>query len=319
LPDLPPWLNATLVDLISQYRANTLPHGLLILGDPGDGGGLMTDALVAKLLCRSDLAHACGDCKACRLHQAGHHPDFIRVQPEGKSLTIRVDAVRAINRKVAETAQQGGNKVIRLENAEKMNSNAANALLKVLEEPSDRTFIVLESRSLGRTLPTVRSRCRLVTLPEPTPEQALAVLHSAAYPLNPHIALGIAQGKPYTALAVTADQLNQWSECERHFLQDLGFSQLSQFIHKAPLEPTLKQLMLWIDTALRQQLSRRGAPAPIADDLIELLANQTARSLFNFRDYLVVLLGAINRQSNLNPQLMGEELASRWLDLRGTE
>tara|TARA_B110000503_G_C7056099_1_gene374523 strand:+ start:22 stop:981 length:960 start_codon:yes stop_codon:yes gene_type:complete len=319
LPDLPPWLNATLIDLIDQYRANTLPHGLLILGDPGHGGTLMTDALVAKLLCRSDLSQACGDCKACRLHQAGNHPDFIRVQPEGKSLTIRVDSVRAINRKVAETAQQGGNKVIRLENAEKMNANAANALLKVLEEPSDRTFIVLESRSLGRTLPTIRSRCRLVTLPEPSLDQALAVLHNGAYPLDPHIALGIAQGKPYTALSVTADQLNQWSECERRFSQDLGFSQLSQFIHKAPLEPTLKQLMLWVDTAIRQRLSRRRESAPVADDMIELLANKTARSLFDFRDYLVVLLGAINRQSNLNTQLMGEELASRWLDLRGTE
>ena len=319
MPDLPPWLNATLVDLVGQYRANTLPHGLLLVGDPGHGGGCMTDALVAKLLCRSDLPEACGDCKACRLHQAGNHPDFIRVQPEGKSMTIRVDAIRAINRKVAETAQQGGNKVIRLENAEKMNSNAANALLKVLEEPSDRTFIVLECRSLGRSLPPIRSRCRLVTLPEPTHDQALAVLHNGAYPLDPHIALGIAQGRPYSALAVTADQLNQWSECERHFLQDLGFSQLSQFIHKAPLEPTLKQLMLWVDTALRQRLGQQRGATPIAGELIVLLANKTARSLFDFRDYLVVLLGAINRQANLNPQLMGEELASRWLDLRGTE
>jgi len=319
LSDLAPWLSASLTDLIGLYRANTLPHALLIVGHPGHGGALLTDALVAKLLCRSDLPQACGECKACRLHRAGNHPDFVRVLPEGKSLTIRIDAIRAINRKVAETAQQGGNKVIRLENAEKMNINAANALLKVLEEPSDGTFILLESSSLGRTLPTIRSRCRLVTLPEPTTSEALAMLVQADFALEPATALGIAQGKPYTALAVTAEQIEQWSECERRFLHPSGFSQLSQFIHKTPLDATLRQLMLWVDTAVRRQLSQHGKAVPVTDELIDLLMKQPAQSLFDFRDYIVGQLGSINRQSNLNTQLMGEALASRWLDLRGTE
>jgi len=319
LPDLPAWLSASLTDLIGSYRANTLPHALLIVGDPGHGGTLLTDALVAKLLCRADLPQACGDCKACRLHRSGNHPDFVRVQPEGKSLTIRVDAIRAINRKVAETAQQGGNKVIRLEQAEKMNMNAANALLKVLEEPSDGTFILLESSSLGRTLPTIRSRCRLVTLRESTTSEALAVLVRANYALEPATALGIAQGKPYAALAVTQEQIEQWSECERRFLHPAGFSQLSQFIHKSSLDATLRQLMLWVDTAVRRQFRQHGKAVPVTDELIDVLMKQPAQSLFDFRDYIVDQLGSLNRQSNLNAQLMGEALAARWLDLRGTQ
>ena len=319
MADLPSWLSASLADLIGLYRANTLPHALLIVGHPGHGGTLLTDALVAKLLCRADFPQACGDCKACRLHRSGNHPDFVRVQPEGKSLTIRVDAIRAINRKVAETAQQGGNKVIRLEQAEKMNSNAANALLKVLEEPSDATFILLECSSLGRTLPTIRSRCRLVTLPEPTSSEALAMLVQANFVLEPATALGIADGKPYGALAVSQEQIDHWTECEQRFLHPSSFSQLSQFINKAPLDATLRQLLLWVDSTVRRQFNQPENALPVTDGLIGQLMKQTPQSLFNFRDYIVGQLGSINRQSNLNTQLMGEELASRWLDLRGIE
>jgi len=319
LAELPQWLMADLAGISRQYRQKTLPHGLLVIGHPGDGSAFFMDELVAKLLCQADAELACGTCKSCQLQASGCHPDYLKVEPEGKSLTIKVDAIRSINRKISETAQQGGNKVVYLQNAEKMNINAANAVLKVLEEPTDNTFILLESSELSKTLPTVRSRCRIVSLNTPSTTESVQFLEGKGSNVDALTALGISEGHPFDALKLKPDDISDWFDQELKFLQTQGFSELSQYIQGRSLESILKQMLLWVDIALRSQLKSEVAHAPVSDGLLQSLVVLTSVSLFGFRDYIVDKLSALNRQSNLNTQLMGEELASRWLSLRGMQ
>jgi DNA polymerase III subunit delta' len=135
-PGLPlPWLHARFGELTRLMDAGRLPHALLISGPRGVGKRSLADALIARVLCAAPGEAACGRCHGCRMLAAGYHPDLLRVEPEEGKRQIRIDPIREVNAFVAQTAQQGGYRVILIAPAEAMNVAAANALLKSLEEP----------------------------------------------------------------------------------------------------------------------------------------------------------------------------------------
>lgn len=318
--NLPAWLQTDYQKMVSQFQKKILPHGLMIVGKSGDGCSVLTSLLATKLLCsRVEEAEPCGMCKSCQMLKAGHHPDYLKIEPEGKSLTIKVDAIRNIVQKVTATAQQGGNKIVHIEAAEKMNLSAANALLKVLEEPTNNTFILLETGELSRLLPTLRSRCRIQTLTKPSYDQAVQYLGANNYQLDAATALAMANGSPLQAAQFTESDITDWHERESQFSSTSGFMALSAFIGKQDLSATLTQLLFWVDSSIRRHQGVGANESVVSEAVIATLGRVDTPSLFNFRDYILGKLSAINRQANLNPQLMAEELAAKWLSLRGLQ
>lgn len=156
-----PWQTALWQRLQGQREAGQLPHAMLLAGPAGVGKRRFAMALGAGLLClTSKEGVACGNCRACALLTAGTHPDWAWLAPEEKGKAIKIDLIRQQVESMGQTAQQGGRKLVVLEPAEAMNRNAANALLKTLEEPSGAAVILLISDSPARLLPTIRSRCQ---------------------------------------------------------------------------------------------------------------------------------------------------------------
>ena len=100
---------------------------------------------------------ACGNCKSCLLNQAGTHPDKRVVKVDGQ--TIGVDEIRDITDFINHSAAQNGNKVVVLEQCHKMTTAAANALLKTLEEPSLRRYLLLTCEQIAQLPATILSRC----------------------------------------------------------------------------------------------------------------------------------------------------------------
>lgn len=157
------------------FGADRLPHAMVFAGPRGVGKATTARALGAAFLCeKPDRAQAipCGHCESCRVMAAGNHPDFhvvyrqlIRLEKESnKARDLSVDVVRDyIVHPATLKAVMGNGKVIVVEEAELMNTQAQNALLKTLEEPSGKTLIVLLTESVGLLLPTIRSRCQAVT------------------------------------------------------------------------------------------------------------------------------------------------------------
>lgn len=319
LIELPDWLKTNISDITDQYLGNRLPHGLLILGHPGNGSLAFLEALAARLLCVESSIMPCGHCKSCLLVESGNHPDLFTIVPEGKSQTIKIDSIRQVNKKIFETSQQGGNKVVQILHTEKMNMSASNALLKILEEPTNNTYILMESSELGRILPTVRSRCRLITLNAPTQNQALIYLQDKSPTVDSTMALLMTDERPLDACSITQEQIVEWTEFEHLCLTTQSFIELSRQIHNRPIQVTLNQMLNWVDSALREQMGYKSKSGLLYKNILQMLSIMPNRSLFSFRDYIVVKLSAINRQANLNSQLMSEELASHWLSLRGIQ
>ena len=115
----------------------------------------------------------CNQCRSCQLFSAGNHPDLYHLTiPEDKKV-IPVDDVRDLIQWGVLNSQLDGKKVIIIEPAEAMNLNAANSLLKTLEEPVSDTIIILLTNKKQALLPTIRSRCQTIDLPLPESDIAL--------------------------------------------------------------------------------------------------------------------------------------------------
>lgn len=162
------WLIPCLRQVQVLKQTNRLSHALLITGADGVGQEQLAREMVKDLMCESDQAAACKECHSCQLMRADTHPDF-RVL-DGELASIKVDQVRLLVRQINQKPQVGQNKVVLITHAQAMNINAANAVLKALEEPADRTYFVLTSSQSTSLLPTIRSRCLLVNVPTPTVE-----------------------------------------------------------------------------------------------------------------------------------------------------
>ncbi|HET8905140.1 MAG TPA: DNA polymerase III subunit delta' [Saccharospirillum sp.] len=316
MTELPVWTHAIAEQVATSFARQRLPHALMLVGREGDGLALLGDFLRRGLLCREAGIEPCGQCKSCLLVRAGAHPDSRVLEPEGKSLTIKVDQIRSIANFMHETPQQGGNKVIRLTHSEKMNTAAANAVLKMLEEPTPNTYLILESTSLSRMLPTVRSRCRLYKLEQPGPAEARQWLTDNGIE-QPEQRLAMADGAPLAAARVTNEAIEQWDKQVSCFLQERNFTALAAFVQQQDPESLLNQTLLWVDTAIRR-LHRQTAAVPQRDeDLVQALQGLPTVSLFRFRDYIVQLKQGLQQQANLNQQMWSEQLSARWLEMTG--
>ena len=146
-------------------------HAWLFTGPPGSGRSVAARALAAALQCANG---GCGECHACRTVLAGTHPDVKLVVPEG--LSIGVDEAREIVQWSARRPSGGRWQVTVVEDADRLTEQAANALLRAIEEPPERGVFLLCAPSAEELLPTIRSRCRLVSLRTPRAEDIASSL-----------------------------------------------------------------------------------------------------------------------------------------------
>ena len=200
-----------------------MPHAMLFAGPEGVGKFAFAQALAARLLCEQQAGGhqgmPCGSCSSCVWLASGNHPDFRLLQPEEAEETgngedespkpataarkpgpgqIRVDQIRALEDFVFVGSHRHGKRVALVAPAELMNPAAANALLKILEEPPAGVYFILVSSHWRRLLPTVLSRCRSIVFSRPEPLLAERWLAAEGVKSAPEL-LRLAGGAPLIA------------------------------------------------------------------------------------------------------------------------
>jgi DNA polymerase-3 subunit delta' len=163
-------------DLRAAAGGKGMSHAWLFTGPPGSGRSNAAVAFAAALECDRGPGpdSGCGECHECRTVLAGSHADVTMVRTE--KLSIGVDEVRDLVRRSALAPAGRRSQVIIVEDADRLTEQACNALLKAIEEPTPRTVWMLCAPTVEDVLPTIRSRCRLVTLATPTTEDVAAFL-----------------------------------------------------------------------------------------------------------------------------------------------
>jgi len=171
---------AVFADLVGQQRlverlelavAGDMTHAWLFTGPPGSGRSNAAIAFAAALQCEQG---GCGSCHSCHSVTVGTHPD-VRVTRTEK-LSIGVDEVRELVRSSALAPSGNRYQIMIVEDADRLTEQAANALLKAIEEPTVRTVWLLCAPTVEDVLPTIRSRTRLVVLATPSSDDVAAFL-----------------------------------------------------------------------------------------------------------------------------------------------
>ncbi len=156
--------------LKKAVESGRVSHAYLFTGDPGCGKRTLADLFAAALLCEDPdpASRPCMKCPSCRKAAGGNHPDLIHVTHEKQSITVDDIRTQLIS-SAGILPYEGGRKVFIVPEAEKMNAQAQNALLKTIEEPPSYAVILLLSANPAALLPTVLSRCleiKLLPLPD---------------------------------------------------------------------------------------------------------------------------------------------------------
>ncbi|MEW6258469.1 MAG: DNA polymerase III subunit delta' [Thermodesulfobacteriota bacterium] len=165
------------VTLLKQaVSCGRIPNAWMFAGPQGVGKMRTARALALVLNCETrhpSSATACGECSSCRTLAGGNHPDLIVIEPEKHE--IRVAQIRSVCAALEKKAFATRKRLVVLDQAERMNPGAANAALKILEEPPDNTHFVLVAEEIENVLPTIRSRCQQVTF-GPLPHRTIVTL-----------------------------------------------------------------------------------------------------------------------------------------------
>ena len=184
-----PWQNDAWQRALTYLENDRLAHAVLISGPASIGKLKFCLSFIQRLNCTNPTTdnHACGVCKNCLLFIARTHSDIrmLNVDEEcdqekkavGSIEQIKIDDIREINHFMTLSRQQGAYKILCLNYAETMNNNAANALLKTLEEPPKNSIIFLITHRADALLPTIRSRCQTWNFRLPETHESLRWLN----------------------------------------------------------------------------------------------------------------------------------------------
>jgi DNA polymerase-3 subunit delta' len=149
----------TAAELRDLVRSGRVPSSLLFCGPPGSGKRAAATACAQALHCRSAEA-PCGACACCRRVAAGQHPDYRIWEPDGRE--FKVEQARALRAATHLRPFEAPLQVHVIAEAERMNEESSNALLKTLEEPSPHAVLILLTAAPSLLLATIRSRCRSI-------------------------------------------------------------------------------------------------------------------------------------------------------------
>jgi DNA polymerase-3 subunit delta' len=321
-----PWQLSDWTHLHSYILQNRIPQALLIIGKKGLGKSLLANQFANSLLCESRLANgfSCGNCHSCLLSKAETHPDFIAIQPDDSGKSITIDQIRHLINRLTLKPQFDAQRIVMIDAADLMNTRAANAFLKCLEEPTERTSIILITDKPNKLPITIISRCQKLAVATPdikTVKVWLAQKLPNLTDANISALANLAQGAPLQALNdANNEMLSLRAEC---FKAWIGIGQqrthpvaVAENWQKLPEFTVLFWMTSWVIDLIKHRY-RAELTHVYNPDFYETLQALSIRldlkSLYRLYDLL--LLSRQRLDTQINKQTLFEELLIQWFQL----
>ena len=146
--------------LKEELKDDRINHAYLFYGKEGIGKRTLAVEFARALLCEERENDSCNSCNTCRRIDHGNHPDLKIIEGNAKTKNLKIDQIREMQKEIAYKPYESNHKIYIIDGAENMTNQAANSLLKTLEDPPSYAIIILISEELNKLLPTVISRCQ---------------------------------------------------------------------------------------------------------------------------------------------------------------
>lgn len=319
-----PWQQTYWQHFYQLNKTDKLAHAILLSGAPGLGKAKFAERLSQLLLCEKQSV--CGDCQSCQLNLAATHPDKMLVQSEEGSKTIKIDQIRQVLNCVLHKPMIAKRRVVVIEHIENLTNEAANCLLKTLEEPVGNAVLIVTTDHYSLLSATIRSRCQNYCFTCPDRMLSIEWLSNNTTASREHVevALSLAKQSPLDAKQLLDDDLLElryqwWQKVLALTRQELDFSVFSSWFVKQNINglmgfwlSVVEDLQcLFNGTCSNNQLINRD----FSSDLQRLSKYINYTKLYQFWQCLLNGLVAINYNPSANNLLMIEKLQVDWLNL----
>jgi DNA polymerase III subunit delta' len=307
--------------LKGSIEAKRVSHAYILEGAKGSGKGLLAKAFAMTLLCEKEQTEPCMECHSCKQIMHDAQPDLIYVSHE-KPRTITVDDIRSqLVADVAIRPEESKYKVYIIDEAEKMNEAAQNALLKTIEEPPEYAVILLLTTSASVFLPTITSRCVTLTLRPVADKQIVEFLKEKGIEEEKaKICAAFAQGVPGKAVMLAqSEDFSMVKESAIRLLKriaEIDTAEMAQQIRRInefhmDLTDYLDILVVWYRDVLQFKATQDANGLIFKDEVLELKRQSNRISYSGIEEIIDALQKAKERlRANVNYDLTMELLLS---------
>ncbi len=316
-----PWLEPYWRQLAAYIEQQRIPQALLMRSSAGMGTLELAETFARSLLCEARIAESlpCSICRSCHLFNVQTHPDYFFIEPEDGGKAIGVDRIRQLIAQLTLKPQFHSNRVVIINAADALNNAAANAFLKCLEEPTDRTVIILLAEKISKLPPTIRSRCQIMGIEQPSKGVVLEWLRSHQVE-NGESLLKLSGGAPLLAkqyaeqnlLAVREQYLTDWLKIAQGNVDVIRLAERWYQQETVSLSLLLAWMVQWI-TAIVKLAFQVDCDVPHKKALQELTKRLDLQEVYRFYDSLQSSVEKIDTQ--INKQLLVEQLLIEWSKL----
>lgn len=318
-----PWQRQAWSHLCQYFTQNRLPQALLITGQAGLGKQQLADQFAFSLLCSTpqpDFLN-CGRCDSCLLNAAQTHPDYTLIKPEEPGKAITIGQIRNLVSRLTLKPQFEAHRVVTINPAEQMNTAAANAFLKCLEEPSERTIILLITDKPSRLPATIVSRCQKLAIARPDKDVHDAWLRQQGIPDNLELLYGLSQGAPLLAQSYANEKtLLLRNQCFSAWMAVAKQQNHPVIVAEDWIKLPESSLLFWITSWIVDLIKCCYHAKPVKlsnpdlyEHLKELSQQLELKGIYKLYDLL--LLSRQKLDTQINKLSMFEEILIQWFEL----
>ncbi|WP_430181747.1 DNA polymerase III subunit delta' [Peribacillus simplex] len=306
--------------LQNSIMKNRVAHAYLFEGEKGTGKQDISKTFAKSLLCEAPTAgyKPCELCRNCKRISSGNHPDVHLIERDG--LSIKKEQIKGLQEEFSKKSVEADRKVYMIADADKMSVGAANSLLKFLEEPSADTVAILMTEQLQRILPTILSRCQVISFKPLSPENVKRKL--IEQDLEPQLASVIANITQNVEAGIELSNDEWFVQAQKivvklyevlklNSLKALLYLQTDWFTHfkeREQVDRGLDLLLLIYKDLLYIQLDKKDSVV-FQKKLKEFETHALHLSPRRLAEHMSCILEAKRKlMSNTNPQLLMEQL-----------